>query len=119
MPELFERRDRIYFGLEAQKLQWYAPAPIPHHDLLDATARVGRVEERIGYTFKHKMYCIEALKLTPSTTPLYFKGVIINADKNNRLALLGDRILGLALSEIWFYTGNTTGLFSAGLINSS
>ncbi|EFQ88677.1 hypothetical protein PTT_15361 [Pyrenophora teres f. teres 0-1] len=113
IPELFERRDRVYFALEKQKLKWYAPAPSPHHDLLDAAARVGRVEESIGYTFKHKLYCIEALKQTNSTTPLYFQGVAINTDNNRRLALLGDRALDLALSEIWFYTGNTLADYTA------
>ncbi|KAI1545950.1 Rnc dsRNA-specific ribonuclease [Pyrenophora tritici-repentis] len=113
IPELFERRDRVYFTLENQKLKWYAPAPFPHHELLDAAARVGRVEESIGYTFKYKLYCIEALKQTNSTTPLYFQGVVINTDCNRRLALLGDRALDLALSEIWFYTGNTLANYTA------
>ncbi|KAG9186568.1 hypothetical protein G6011_09676 [Alternaria panax] len=79
-----------------------------YHDLLDAAARVGRIEERMGYTFKDKMLCIEALKLTSSVIPLYFKGAIHQVDRNNRLALLGDRVLGLALCEVWFQTGNTT-----------
>ena len=119
VPELFERKDQVYLALETQKLQWYAPAPVAYHDLLDAAAKVGRVEERIGYTFKNKMYCIEALKYTPIGMPLYFKGVIVKADRNNRLALLGDRALGLALSEIWFHTGNTLGLSFVELRSSS
>jgi hypothetical protein len=107
--ELFQRRDRIYLALEAQQLQWFArPPSTGHHDLLHAAAKVGHIEERIGYIFKDKMTCIEALKITPTTIPLYYKGVIHKADRNNRLALLGDRVLGLALCEIWFYTGNTT-----------
>lgn len=119
IPELFERKDQVYLALETQKLQWYAPAPAVHHDLLDAAARVGRIEERIGYKFNDKIHCIEALKYTPSTTPLYFKGVVVKVDKNSRLALLGDRALGLVLSEIWFHTGNTLGSSFAELTSSS
>jgi hypothetical protein len=109
IPDLFQRRDQIYFALEAQQLQWFARPPPVYHDLLHAAAKVGHIEERIGYVFKDTMTCIEALKVTPTTTPLYYKGVIHKPNRNNRLALLGDRVLGLALCEIWFYTGNTTG----------
>jgi hypothetical protein len=110
IPELFQRRDQIYLALEVQKLQWHVSPPIVYHDLLDAATRVGRIEERIGYTFKDKMLCISALKTTSSVTPLYFKGVVHQADRNNRLALLGDRVLALALCEIWFRTGNTASM---------
>jgi hypothetical protein len=108
IPDLFQRRDQLYFAMETGQLQWFAPPPAIYHDLLHAAAKVGHIEERIGYIFKDKMTCIEALKVTSTVTPLYYKGVIHKADRNNRLALLGDRVLGLALCEIWFYTGNTT-----------
>ncbi|KAI4641551.1 hypothetical protein J4E93_007648 [Alternaria ventricosa] len=83
------------------------PPPYAYHDLLDAAARVGRIEGIMGYKFKDKMICIEALKTTSATTPLYFNGVVHHIDKNNRLALLGDRVLSLALCDVWFKTGNT------------
>jgi hypothetical protein len=106
IPDLFDRRDQIYFALETQRLQWFTPPPTNNHDLLHAAAKVGHIEERIGYIFKDKMTCIEALKIT--SIPLYYKGVVLKADKNNRLALLGDRVLCLALCELWFWTGNST-----------
>ncbi|KAF1944501.1 ribonuclease III, partial [Clathrospora elynae] len=110
IPDLFQRRDQIYFALETQQLQWYTPAPLYHHDLLDAAAKVGHIEELIGYVFKEKMTCIEALKVSSHSTPLYFKGVVHTVAGNKRLALLGDRVLGLALTEIWFHTGRSAGL---------
>jgi hypothetical protein len=110
IPDLFQRRDQVYFALETRQLQWYAPPPILYHDLLHAVAKVGHIEECIGYIFKDKMTCIEALKTTSTITPLYLKGMIHKVDKNNRLALLGDRVLSLALCEIWFHTGNSTGV---------
>ena len=33
----------------------HTPPPIVYHDLVDVAAKVGRVEERIGYNFKNKM----------------------------------------------------------------
>ncbi|RAR07077.1 hypothetical protein DDE82_003019 [Stemphylium lycopersici] len=109
IPNFFDRKDQVHLALAAQQLQWYASPPIIYHDLLLAAAKVGRVEDRIKYTFRDKMTCIEALKITSSVTPLYFKGVVQKVDKNNRLALLGDRALSLALCDIWFHTGNSTG----------
>jgi hypothetical protein len=111
--DLFQRKDKVYLALEAQRLQWHMPPPVICHDLLDAAARVGRIEECMRYTFRDKMLCIEALKVTSSVIPLYFKGMLHQVDKNNRMALLGDRVLGLALCEIWFQTGNTTSMSNA------
>ncbi|KAF1830619.1 hypothetical protein BDW02DRAFT_93625 [Decorospora gaudefroyi] len=112
IPDLFQRRDQVYLALESQQLQWYTLPPVLHHDLLHAAAKVGHIEERIGYIFKDKMTCIEALKVTSPIWPLYFKGVTHKIDKNNRLALLGDRVLSLALCDIWFHTGNSPGDYS-------
>ena len=111
IPDLFDRRDQVYLALEAQRLHWHMPPPYAYHDLLDAAARVGRIEGIMGYKFKDKMICIEALKTTSATTPLYFNGVIHHIDKNNRLALLGDRVISLALCDVWFKTGNTNGMY--------
>ncbi|KAI4924538.1 hypothetical protein J4E85_007654 [Alternaria conjuncta] len=67
----------------------------------------------MGYKFKDKMICIEALKTTSATTPLYFNGVTHHIDKNNRLALLGDRVISLALCDVWFKTGNTNAEYTS------
>jgi hypothetical protein len=110
IPDLFERRDQVYLALESQQLKWHTPPPMFFHGLLDAAAKVGRVEGLMGYTFKDKMICIEALKVSGPVTPLYFEGVVHHIDRNNRLALLGDRALALALCDVWFRTGNTPGM---------
>ncbi|KAH7085707.1 hypothetical protein BKA63DRAFT_598335 [Paraphoma chrysanthemicola] len=105
-PDLFRREDMIFFALERGFSHKPASPPKVYHNLLDAAARVGTLEQRIGYTFSDKMTCIEALKLTE--IPLYYDGTIYDRGRNNRLALLGDRVLSLALCEIWFHTEHTT-----------
>jgi dsRNA-specific ribonuclease len=84
--------------------------PACHHNLLDAAAQVGALEVQLGYTFKNRMTCIQALKVTGTWSPLYFDGTVYSADKNNRLALLGDRVLSLAICEIWYHTEHSTSM---------
>jgi dsRNA-specific ribonuclease len=59
---------------------------------------------RLGYTFKNRSTCIEALKTSGESWPLYYDGTIYDYSRNNRLALLGDRVLSLVVCEIWFQT---------------
>jgi hypothetical protein len=110
MPELFQRRDLPYLGMQSGQLRVRAQPPVHHHNLLDAAAEVGALEVRLGYTFKNRMTCIEALKNTGPMFPLYFDGTLHSLQKNNRLALLGDRVLSLAVCEIWFQTDHTTSM---------
>jgi hypothetical protein len=110
IPELFQRRDLPYLAMQSGKLRVRAQPPVHHHNLLDAAAEVGALEVRLGYTFKNRMTCIEALKNTGPSFPLYFDGTVHNLQKNNRLALLGDRVLSLAVCEIWFQTDHSTSM---------
>ncbi|KAF2856280.1 hypothetical protein T440DRAFT_503916 [Plenodomus tracheiphilus IPT5] len=112
IPDLFQRRDQIYFDLLTKRLQWVPPAPELHHDLLEAAVGVGHVEAHIGYNFKNRLLCIEALKTTGRQWPLYYKGVSEVIGRNNRLALLGDRIIRLALCDMWYYSGHSTGKYN-------
>jgi dsRNA-specific ribonuclease len=113
IPELFQRRDLPLYALYNGKLRLKASPPTFHHDLLDAAARVGALEPRLGYTFKNRMTCIEALKVTGELHSLYFDGTIHEVGRNNRLALLGDRVLSLAVCEIWFHTEHSNKEHSA------
>ncbi len=108
LPELFQRRDKIYLDLQAQKLQWNHPPPKNYHDVLSAAANVGAIEERLGYRFKDRLLGIEALKNSEVTYPMYFNGQICKVEKNNRLALLGDRILTSVLCDMWYDSGQST-----------
>jgi hypothetical protein len=120
IPDLFHRKDQVYLNLDAQKLQWLHPPPtILYHDLLDAAAKVGHIEEQIGYIFKDKMKCIEALKVTSAAAPLYYNGLVQRVERNNRQALLGDRVLSLALTELWYHAGHTTGMFNISFYSMS
>jgi dsRNA-specific ribonuclease len=88
--------------LQGGYLRIKASPPSKHHDLIDAAANVGILETRLGYTFKNRMTCLNALKI--STYPLYYDGTVYTIGGNRRLALLGDRVLSLVLCEIWFQT---------------
>jgi hypothetical protein len=110
IPELFQRRDFPYLAMQSGQLRVRARPPLQHHNLLDAAAEVGALEVRLGYTFKNRMTCIEALKVTGPEFPLYFDGTVHTLQKNNRLALLGDRVLSLAVCEIWFQTDHSTSM---------
>lgn len=116
IPDLFERKDEMHLKLATQQLEWHELPPPHHHDMLEAAARVGRIEERIQYTFRNKILCVEALKVTTSNSPLFFKGIIHKVKQNNRLALLGDRVLSMVLCGIWYSTGYSPGVFNAQLI---
>lgn len=93
---------------EARKL---FPIPIPpaapavqgpdrNHDLLLAVAELAHLEQRIGYTFKDKLLGISAFKI--SAAPVKFKSMRVPLEDWKRLALLGDRVLYLALCQVWF-----------------
>jgi dsRNA-specific ribonuclease len=103
-PGLFQRRDLPFFALHSGHLRIKASPPLKYHDLLDAAANVGVLEARLGYTFKNRMTCLEALKISGESYPLYYDGTVYTIGGNRRLALLGDRVLSLVLCEIWFQT---------------
>jgi dsRNA-specific ribonuclease len=108
IPELFHRRDLRFLALLRGQFRIKALPPKYHHNLLDAAATVASLEMRLGYTFKDRLTCIEALKTTGEFTPLYCDGTVYKVDRNNRLALLGDRVLSLVVCEMWFQTGHST-----------
>ncbi|KAL6703261.1 hypothetical protein ACN47E_010049 [Coniothyrium glycines] len=107
MSGIFKRQDRLFHELPKKQMQFDKPTPAGHHDLLDAAAKVGHIEAKIGYRFKDKSLGIEALKLTSQVMPLHYKGVTETMVRHNRLALMGDRVLSLAVCEMWYGTGNT------------
>jgi dsRNA-specific ribonuclease len=108
IPELFQRRDLPFFALQPGHWRRLVPPPQCHHDLIDAAAKVGALEVRLGYTFNNRATCIEALKNTGDHCPIYHDGIIYDYKRNNRLALLGDRVLSLVVCEMWFETEHST-----------
>ena len=105
ITELFQRRDQIYFSLAAGTLRWHLAPPRNHHEVFDVARKVNEIEKQIGYSFKNKLLCVEALKCSGRDHPIYFNGTVHPVPENNRLALLGDRALSMALCEIWFHAG--------------
>ncbi|KAL5376876.1 hypothetical protein DPSP01_010142 [Paraphaeosphaeria sporulosa] len=102
LSKFFTRRDNLFFNMSPDPLQFYRPPPMIHQDLFDAATRVVRVENIIGYRFQNKKLCIEALKGSMVDIPLYWQGVITPIANNRRLALLGDRVLALGMTALWW-----------------
>lgn len=75
------------------------------HDLLFAVGELAYLEQRTGCTFKDKLLGISALKI--SAAPVIFKTMDVPLEVWRRLALLGDRVLYLALCEVWFESGRS------------
>ncbi|KAA8644960.1 uncharacterized protein ATNIH1004_009171 [Aspergillus tanneri] len=55
-------------------------------------------EDLIGHSFRHEDLMEEALQEAGAGTP-----------GNERLALIGDKVLALMLLQNWYQTGNSTG----------
>ncbi|KAH8731155.1 hypothetical protein GQ44DRAFT_699433 [Phaeosphaeriaceae sp. PMI808] len=108
----FQCRHLSNDALQNGPLKVSNPASLAYHDLTDAFARVKFIETRLKYSFKNPMVCIEALKISGAAWPLYTSGTIHHVSRNNRLALLGDRVLNLAICETWFLTEHSTKKYS-------
>lgn len=119
IPELFQRRDIVLYALQSGRLRMKVPPPARYYDLLEATAKVGALEVRLGYIFKNRMICMAALKPFNDGLALYHDGVTHVVDKNNRLALLGDRVLSLIVCQIWFQTEHSSSTFPPVVIDQS
>jgi hypothetical protein len=106
-PDLWQRKDLVYLSLADHPTRSIAQAPRLSHDLADAFGKVGVLEERIGYVFRDKMICVQALKTTREAWQMHFDGITYPVAQNNRLALVGDRALELALCQVWYQRGGT------------
>ncbi|KAL5403926.1 hypothetical protein PMIN06_011606 [Paraphaeosphaeria minitans] len=102
VSKFFTRRDHLFFHMSPDPLKIYRPPPMIHQDLFDAATRVVRVENIIGYRFENKKLCIEALKGSLVDIPLYWQGIVTPIAGNRRLALLGDRVLALGMTALWW-----------------
>ncbi len=79
-------------------------------DLLSVAAELGSLEYRIGYRFTDKMLGMTVLSAN-AVNKLSFEGTLRPIESNRRLALLGDRVLGLLQCRIWYESGETRSKF--------
>jgi phage gp37-like protein len=77
------------------------------HDLLVAVAELGALEQRIGYRFNDKLLGVSAFKTSSDDTPVKFNSTRVPMEDWRRLALLGDRVLDLALCHTWYQSGQS------------
>lgn len=82
------------------------------HDLLVAVAELGALEQRIGYRFNDKLLGISAFKISSEKYPVKSQSIIVPLDDSRRLALLGDRVLDLALCQAWYESGRSRCMYS-------
>jgi hypothetical protein len=107
-PDLWPRQDLMYFPVRDLRTDPVGTSPSAlRNTLTDAFARVGALEERIGYQFNDRMICVQALKVAAGN-PLFFNGIEYPVIRNNRLALLGDRVMNLACCDMWYKSGRST-----------
>lgn len=73
--------------------------------MVELEHKVHWCEEVIGYNFKNKYLCFEAL-LTYSATVIH-DGAELIVRKNDSLAIHGDAVLDVHLSSLWLKTGRS------------
>lgn len=78
-------------------------------NVLEAVARLGVLEKRIGYRFHDKLLGLAAFRVVGDLVALSFEGVQTPTKDYKRLALLGDRVLDMALCRMWYESGQTRG----------
>ncbi|KAK5447840.1 hypothetical protein LTS15_009339 [Exophiala xenobiotica] len=81
------------------------PPPISPFAMLELEDKVQSCERIIGYNFKDKYLCFEAL-LTYSTTVMH-EGTELIVRKNDSLAVHGDSVVDFHLSSLWLKTGRS------------
>lgn len=79
------------------------------HDLLTAVAELGALEQRIGYRFKDKLLGMSAFKISSDNNIVIYEDKAVKVERFSRLALLGDRVLSMALCVNWYKTGQIVG----------
>jgi hypothetical protein len=71
------------------------------------------VEQIIGYSFKNKVWCTVALQMSVRETTLVVGGQVYVVNKNQNLAVLGDKVLDMVLCKLWFRFRNARGANAA------
>lgn len=99
LQSFFNRSDTLFFQTEDGSLDLHESILENRFSVFTASAFVVCVEGIIGYKFKSRMTCVEAL--SPKKCLLIWNGRIEVVESYQRLALLGDRVLALMLCDIW------------------
>jgi hypothetical protein len=67
------------------------------------------IEAILGYNFNDKSICAESVQMVAAEALLCFEGREHKVAHNQRLELLGDRIIDAVLSRRWYYVHNGNG----------
>ncbi|EUC42797.1 hypothetical protein COCMIDRAFT_39208 [Bipolaris oryzae ATCC 44560] len=71
--------------------------------------KIAGVEKVFDYYFKNKMICAESVQMAAPEVLLRIKGREYSIVHNRRLELVGDKIMGLVLSQKWYQVRNQNG----------
>lgn len=77
------------------------------HNGKPALIKTHACEQLLGYQFREPLLLWEALQVNPSTG--YRKHMPRYLEANKRLAIVGDRVLGLLVAVKWYPTWGTRG----------
>lgn len=69
---------------------------------MDCNSQVAKMERIIGYAFQDRHLAVECLY--HGGVPVYFDGAMVQPERNERLAIVGDNILDTLLIRRWFTT---------------
>ncbi|KAL1798166.1 hypothetical protein ACET3X_002203 [Alternaria dauci] len=69
---------------------------------MNVDGHIKSIEETVGYVFRNKPLCAEALQMKEPHCPLLIDGVLHLVNKNRDLELVGDAVLDEALVKKWY-----------------
>ncbi|KAJ6200635.1 ribonuclease III domain-containing protein [Bipolaris maydis] len=71
--------------------------------------KIAGVEKVFDYCFKNKIICAESVQMAAPEALLSIRGREYSIVHNRRLELVGDKIMGLVLSQRWYQVRNQNG----------
>ena len=72
--------------------------------------RIAHIEGISGHTFQNILYCIESIQMANEVTSMFFEGNSHSIVKSTRLAIIGNELLNLILSTMWYEYRNAQGM---------
>jgi IMP cyclohydrolase len=88
----------------------YARCSRSTRKIANVDAKIAQIEQTLGYEFRNKLLCAEALQMAGPATVLVVNRTFQNFAKNVNLAILGDTVLTTVLCKMWYETADEQGM---------
>jgi hypothetical protein len=72
--------------------------------------RIAQIEQISGHTFQNVLCCIESIQMANEVTSVFLEGNRHPIVKSTRLAIIGNDLLNLILSTMWYEHRNIQGI---------